>query len=249
MRSKTSLSTQDLRSKCFASANCLEYPFTSWAEASSRARDLILALIPAVFPQVVRLCSNTSRVRPSTLFGTSTCILLKLLVISLRYNDRCTHGIVVKSQMSADLQNKMIQLPRHTCVSGIIVQCSSSVRTWRSGKGIVLPESWLCALYSSLYSLSSSPELALPVGSCELAAGPCELAAGPCWKGRTSTVDWDFEEVPGSFWCSSSSSSEFTGLYFLAFFCGLFGWFLQYLSFLSVFVDPISVHLHEFALI
>ena len=36
------------------------------------------------------------------------------------------------------------------------------------------------ALYSSLYSLSLPPELALAAGHCELAAGACELAAGPC---------------------------------------------------------------------
>ena len=33
--------------------------------------------------------------------------------------------------------------------------------------------------YSLLFSLSSSPELALAAGPCELAAGSCEFAAGP----------------------------------------------------------------------
>ena len=55
------------------------------------------------------------------------------------------------------------------CVSGVSVQCSQMVKTYRSGKG----------MYAPLYSLSSSPELALTAGPCELAAGPCELAAGP----------------------------------------------------------------------
>ena len=47
---------------CFASANSLQYPLTSWTEASFRARGLILALVPAAFPQVAIQRSNISRV-------------------------------------------------------------------------------------------------------------------------------------------------------------------------------------------
>ena len=49
---------------------------------------------------VLSHCSNTSRIRPSTPFRTSTCMLQKLLVIPSRYNDRCTDGMVVKLHMS-----------------------------------------------------------------------------------------------------------------------------------------------------
>ena len=42
-RSKTSLSTQDLPSQCFASANWLYYPLTSSVEASFPARDFLFA--------------------------------------------------------------------------------------------------------------------------------------------------------------------------------------------------------------
>ena len=48
-RSKTSLSTQDFQSRCFASANCLLYPRTSRADASFGARERVLALAPAAF--------------------------------------------------------------------------------------------------------------------------------------------------------------------------------------------------------
>ena len=110
-------------------------------------------------------------------FGTSTWMILKLLVISLRFNDRCTDGIVVKLHMSCwspfsfVTKQKDPSAAAHLCVSGVIVRWSSLVKTYRSGKGTVLPESWLCALSSSLYSPSSSRESAL-------AADPCELAAG-----------------------------------------------------------------------
>ena len=67
---------------------------------SFRARDLILALAPAVFPQVAMQRSNMSPVRQSTLFGTSTFVLPESLVTSLRHNDPCTHGIVIKLQTS-----------------------------------------------------------------------------------------------------------------------------------------------------
>ena len=88
MRSKTLFSTEDLYSRCFASAVCLYCLRTYWADASFRARDLILALVPAAFPQVAIQRSNISRAWPSTPLGTSTFMLSKSLVTSLRYNDR-----------------------------------------------------------------------------------------------------------------------------------------------------------------
>ena len=97
---KTSLSTQDLYSRCFGSANCLQYPRTYWADASFRARDLILAVVPAALPQVARQRSNMSLVRPSTPFGTSIIMLPKSLVTSFRYYDRCTHDTVINLHMS-----------------------------------------------------------------------------------------------------------------------------------------------------
>ena len=64
----------------------MPYPRTSWADASFRARNLILAL-----PHVAIQRSNTSPVRPSTPLGT-IFLLPKSSVTSLRHNDRCTHG-------------------------------------------------------------------------------------------------------------------------------------------------------------
>ena len=51
-------------------------------------------------PQVAIQRSNMSLVRPSTRLGTSIFILPKLLVLSLRYNDLCTHDRVIKLHMS-----------------------------------------------------------------------------------------------------------------------------------------------------
>ena len=67
---------------------------------SFRARDLLLALVPAALPQVAIQRSNMSLVRPSTPSGTSTFMLPKSSVTSLRHNDRCTHGMVVNLHMS-----------------------------------------------------------------------------------------------------------------------------------------------------
>ena len=63
-----------------------------------RARDLILALAPAAFPQVAIQRSSMSLVRLSTPLGTSNCVLPESLGTSSRYNDRCTHDIVIKLQ-------------------------------------------------------------------------------------------------------------------------------------------------------
>ena len=59
-----------------------------------------MALAPAAFPQVAMQRSNMSLVRLSTPFGTSTFVLPESLVTSLRHNDPCTYGIVIKLQTS-----------------------------------------------------------------------------------------------------------------------------------------------------
>ena len=79
---------------CFSKLFVISSYFLSWGFLSCTRSSF--ALIPAAFPQAVIHSSNTFLVRPSTPFGTSTCMLPKSLVISLRYNIRCTHGIVVK---------------------------------------------------------------------------------------------------------------------------------------------------------
>ena len=62
-------------------------------------------------------------------------MLLKLVVFALRYNDRCIHGIVVKLHMSCCFPFSVVMTENgrgavaYLCVSGVIVQCSSSVRT------------------------------------------------------------------------------------------------------------------------
>ena len=90
-------------------------------EGSFRARDLLLALIPAALPQVVKHHSNTS-------FDHQLFLGLQLLYDRSRWSSHCGTRIVVHSaEMSnctcpADLhfresQIKMIRLLRHTCVS------------------------------------------------------------------------------------------------------------------------------------
>ena len=69
--------------------------FLSWGFLSC-ARTPFCLNSCCLFRRIVLHRSNTSLVRPSTPFGTSTCIIPEFFVISLRYNDRCTHGIVVK---------------------------------------------------------------------------------------------------------------------------------------------------------
>ena len=92
----------------------------------------------------------------------------------------------------------MIRVLRHTCVSQASLP---DVHHWSERRDLE---------HSSLYSLSSSQELAL-------AAGPFELAAGLCWRGSTGTIVCEFEEVPGLCWRSSLSSSESMGFYLLVF--------------------------------
>ena len=58
-----------------------------------RARDLLLALAPAAFPQVAIQRSSMSLVRLSTLFGKATCALLESSITSLRHDDHCTHTV------------------------------------------------------------------------------------------------------------------------------------------------------------
>ena len=188
MRSKTSLSTQDLYSRCFASSNCLYYPrnFLSWCFLScTRPHFGSCSCCSSAGSHTA--FQHVSGLTVDFFFGTSTLMLLKSLVTSLRYNDRCAQDIVVKLHMS--------------CCSSFSV-----VTKQNDPAAAVLPESWLCALYSSLHLVSPSPELALATGPCELAAGPCELAACPCRRSSTGTVGWEVEDVPGSCWGSSSSS-------------------------------------------
>ena len=54
------------------------------------ARDLLCASTLVAFPEVIIHRCNTSFVPLATLFGISTCISPMLMVISSRYNDRCT---------------------------------------------------------------------------------------------------------------------------------------------------------------
>ena len=93
-----------------------------------------MALVLAALPQVIQR-SNMSLVRPSTPLGASTFMLPKSSVTSLRQNDRCTHGTVVNlhmscgSPISAVTKQNDPAAAAHLCVSGVIVQCSPSVRT------------------------------------------------------------------------------------------------------------------------
>ena len=92
-RSKTSLSTQDLSLGVLLQHTVCSILVLVGLRLLLVHGDLLFALIPAAVPQVVIHCSKKSPVRPSTHSGTSTFILPKLLVISLRY---CTHGRVVQ---------------------------------------------------------------------------------------------------------------------------------------------------------
>ena len=126
MRSKTSLSTQDLYSRCFAShlgsCSCC---FSAGGHAA--------------FKHV-----SCSTVNPCE---TSSFVLPESLVTSLRHNDPCTHGIVIKLQTSCCSPSSVVTeqndpaAAAYLCVSGVTVQCSSSVRALRSGWNTVLRES------------------------------------------------------------------------------------------------------------
>ena len=130
---------------CFNKLFTVSSYFLSWC--FFRARDLIMALAPAAFAQVAIQRSSMSLVRLPTPFGTSNCVLSESLVTSTRYNDRCTHGTVIKLQtlccspFSVVTKQNDPAAAAYLCVLGVTVPCSSLVRTQRSGSSTVLPES------------------------------------------------------------------------------------------------------------
>ena len=134
MKSEASLSTQDLYSRCLLQqtvCGILVLPELMLPFARTRSHLGLCSLL--LFHRWPYSVPSMSLVRRSTPLGTSIFVLPESLVTSSRHNDRCTHGTVVKLQTSCCSPFSVVTKQNdpaaaaYFCVSGLTVQCSSSV--------------------------------------------------------------------------------------------------------------------------